>query len=352
MSIPKRRRQFSPEVLLELEKALHNGPFDLWGLSHENKPGSGIKLLPYDRDRYPEQRIDHYVTEAKLPFEQLGLPDKLMMLGLRQFGLAKALGSRALARQMVADFKAPAEQVAGMLDQGRNVALIPAHKHYADIGIGVAGLAIAMGKTRYIKENTWQSINKLMTREEYRGRYIPNFARKTGKLVWVIPDEGARKWGVPDRARYIVGRGAMEALGPVLADEEHGVLMAVALTAGAMDSELDEDGEVTSWRFREIPPSVGATLGSYHAALPFAYDKDRNGLPVWEVGNLILPPEAGSSTSEAEAGRLFTDTAYLDLAQRMERLTGLPVKYQPLSKAACSGILSVRQSISLENCPE
>lgn len=352
MSTPKRRRQFSAEKLLELEEAMHNGPFDRWGGSHEKSPGSGIKLLPYDPVRYPEQRIDHYVTEAQIPFEQYGLPDKLMMFGLRELGLAKALGRRALARQLVADFKPAAEQVADMLDRGRNVALIPAHKHYADIGIGVAGLAVAMGKTRYIKENIWQSINKLMTREEYHGQYIPGFARKTGKVLWVIPDDGAKKWGVPDRARLIVGRGAMGELQPALENDRRGVLMAVALTGGAMDPVLDSEDKVVSWKFRDIPPPVSATLSSYHAALPFAYDKDKNNVPVWEVGDLILPPETDPAASGAEVGRVFTDNVYLDLAQRMERLTGLPVEYQPLAKAAYSGVLSVRESISLGNYPE
>ena len=66
--------------------------------------GSVIEQLKYDRDLYPEQRIDTYKTEInKLPPRYL-LPDRLLSIIIRS-KLAASLGSKETANRMVDSFR-------------------------------------------------------------------------------------------------------------------------------------------------------------------------------------------------------------------------------------------------------
>jgi len=332
-------RQLSYAEKQSLEVEMHQA-FGPWVQGHADKPGSGISLIDYNPKKYPEQSIDVGVTEALT----LPLPDRLAMFGLRNILLARALGGRKVAASLVEDFKTVSSDVADLLDDGKNVALVPAHKHYADIGIGAGALAVAMGKNRYIKENIYQSINKLMTREKYHGIRISKYSAFTGKILWVIPSEGGKTWKVPMRAMYAVGQAAQEEFEPKLKDPETGVLLSVALTGGALDPVRDPLRQTTvGYKFRDIPTSVGATLVDYDAVIPFAFEKDTNESARWEIGEIIKPPPIDRQENPKEAGLIYTDMAYLKLQEMMERLLRMPVSYQPISalgKAALAGITS------------
>lgn len=317
---------FTPERIRELQDEMHQA-FRRWGQSHVDKPGSGISLVPYDPVKWPEQSL----TVGKTDAWTAPLPDRLATRALKDILLAKAVGGRAVAAALVNDFKPISDEVAYLLDSGKNVAMIPAHKHYADIGIGAGALAVAMGKKRYIKENVYQSVNKLMTREKYNGIRIARFTAATGQIVWVIPSDGGLKWQVPSQAMYVVGKTAQEILQPRLEDPNTGVLFSVALTGGALDEVKDERQNVTGYQFRDIPPTLGSSMAAYDAAIPFAFDKASSGEVAWEVGDIITPPIIEPGAKPAEVGRYFTDTIYFDLQQRMERILAAPVGYNPIS---------------------
>jgi|GEM_PF-4491263 len=359
MSRERIRKELSPEELLELEVSMHRS-FEPWTLAHSSEDGSSISYLGYDPDRYPEQRITEYVTPAKLPELPFGLetrlPDSAIMFGLREIVLAKTLGGRAVARQIVKDFKETpaypdqpnspgvANEVARLLDDGKNVAMIVAHKYRPDVGIGLGAEAVAMGKTRYIYENNWQIINKLMTAQEYQGKSLTEKTRGVGRIAWVIPPgKSTSLYDVPRRAMIEVGRGSGEVLEEALDDPRTGVNLAVAPTKAGMLPVKNEAGEVVGWRFPEIEGAAQTMLDPMDAALPFAFNKDVAGKVSWQVGNLITPPEM-PGLSQSENSKLYMDLVMLDLKTKMEELLGKPVEYNPLI-AAGLGSIALRQAI-------
>ena len=85
---------------------------------------------------------------------------------------AKACGRSALERQrgrVIGEFRGVAAEVARLLDEKRSVALVAGHSdNLFDVAYCLAGLQVSFGTTRYIRR-TGIIVNKLMTREAFRG---------------------------------------------------------------------------------------------------------------------------------------------------------------------------------------
>ena len=83
--------------------------------------------------------------------------------------LASILGSRDNADSVIGEFRGVAPEVARLLDEKQSVALLAGHSdNLFDVAYCLAGLQISFGTTRYIRR-TGIIVNKLMTREAFRG---------------------------------------------------------------------------------------------------------------------------------------------------------------------------------------
>jgi hypothetical protein len=325
------KKELSPEELLTLELEMHAG-FKNWTYDHMAEPGSSITYKGYSPHDNPEQGIAEFVTEARLPYRvDMWLPDKLVLAATREIILAKALGGRSLARQLVSDFKHVSDDVSDLLDNGKNIATVMAHKYRPDIGIGPGGLASAQGSLKYIFENNWQIINKLMTVQDYQGKSLVGKTRTVGRIAYVIPPgKSMDVYNIPRKASLIVNRGSSEALNTALDDPDTGVNVSVAPTGAGMIPVRDEQGNITGWKFPNIDGSAQTMLEPMDAVLPFAMDKDpETGKAKWKVGNLILPPNKPELSTKNNS-KLYMDMIMLNLTLSMEEILDKPVEYNPL----------------------
>lgn len=243
------------------EAGLHHS-FTAWVADHAKRI-AGISDLGYDPRRYPAQRIGESKTEAGALSRWVPSP---IFLRVMERKLASILGSRDKSESVIGEFRGVAPEVARLLDEKQSVALLAGHSdNLFDVAYCLAGLQISFGTTRYIPR-TGIIVNKLMTREAFRGTPMVDTLQLFCNVYWVIPDtESARVWGVPERAARIVNVGALEALRTDLA---RGVLVGIIPTGTAARQEI-VDGTL---RLTMPPISAGTArlLEQFHAFLPVA----------------------------------------------------------------------------------
>ncbi len=153
---------------------------------------------------------------------------------------AKARGrsrSRDNADRVIGEFRGVAAEVARLLDEKRSVALVAGHSdNLFDVAYCLAGLQISFGTTRYISR-TGIIVNKLMTREAFRGTPMVGHARSSSATsTGSSRTRRARACGAfRKRASRIVNLGALEALRTDLA---RGVLVGIIPTGTSARQEI------------------------------------------------------------------------------------------------------------------
>jgi hypothetical protein len=244
-----------------LEGELHRS-FTPWVEEHAKRI-PGISDLGYDPKRYPAQRLGESKTDAGVLSRWVPSPVFLWVLGRK---LASVLRSRERADRVIATFGDVASRVAGLLNSGKNVALLAGHTdNLFDIAYALAGLQISFGSTRYVRR-TGIIVNKLMTREAFRGTPMVGTLKLLCNVYWVVPDtESTRRWGIPEEAARIVNSNALEALEE---DLKRGVLVGIIPTGTAARHEV-VDGELRL-TMPHISPGTARLLERFDAFLPVA----------------------------------------------------------------------------------
>jgi hypothetical protein len=281
--------------------------FTAWVADHAKRI-AGISDIGYDPGRYPAQRLVEAKTEAG-PLSRWVPPP--IFLRVLERKLASILRSRDAADRVIDEFRGVAPEVAALLDEKRSVALLAGHSdNLFDVAYCLAGLQISFGTTRYIRR-TGIIVNKLMTREAFRGTPMVDTLKLLCNVYWVIPDtESTRAWGVPEGAARRVNAGALQALEKDLA---RGVLVGIIPTGTAARQEM-VDG-----RLRLTMPAISAgtarLLQRFDAFLPVA---------MWDH----VPKSAPLSLDANEAiGSLVSMTA--ELAGASVVYHEMPVDGQP-----------------------
>ena len=360
-------KEYSPEEIDEIRDELYEGSLIPWADNHVEDPNSGIDVrLAYDPKHTSEQRITEYVTEAKLSKNIpkaliLKTPEFIFKAVIRR-KLAKAIGSKAVAKAMVSGLESLpalegepdgprlAEYLRGLLDNGENSALIPAHADLRDPGFGLGAIAGALGDPRYIYENFYADLNILMTIEANlkTGRFgrkkvksLTDQLRACSKILWRIPNTGARdQWGIGTRAFMLINRGSQNILNQALEDPENGVLLATAPQQQRMVRISDpETKKLIGLAFPTKASNPEATLDGIDATIPFGFwinpedmDKHRKkGEISWKFGSFVLRQLVDG---QPESNESYLDRVMEKNRQIMEEITGLPVEYTPITKTA------------------
>lgn len=250
---------------LALEEELHHS-FTAWAGDHAERI-EGISDLGYDPKRYPAQRLVESKTEAGLLSRWV--PSWVFLRVLRR-KLASVLRSREKADRVIRTFHDVAPGVAKLLDEGKSIALLAGHTdNLFDIAYALAGLQVSFGSTRHIRR-TGIIVNKLMTREAFRGTPMVDTLKLLSNVYWVVPDtESTRRWGIPEEAARIVNANALEALEE---DLKRGVLVGVIPTGTAARLE-QVDGELRV-TMPHISPGTVRLLSRFDAFLPVAMWND------------------------------------------------------------------------------
>jgi hypothetical protein len=300
-----------------LEAELHQS-FTPWVADHAARIPQ-ISDLGYDTKRYPEQRL----RESKSETGALSrwVPSRIFLWVLKR-KLASVLRSPEKAERIIAAFRDVAPGVAEMLDSGKSVALLAGHTdNLFDIAYALAGVQISFGTTRYIRR-TGIIVNKLMTREAFRGTPMARTLELLSSVYWVVPDtESTRRWGVPEEAARIVNSVALEALE---ADLRRGVLVGV-IPAGTAARHEYVDGELRV-TMPDISPGTARLLSRFDAFLPVAmWDDVAKAEPLCEDVNTAID-ELAAATAELTGASVLYHELPVDGRPGADRLVPAPMR--------------------------
>jgi hypothetical protein len=298
--------------LPDLERRLHDA-LGRWAEDHAQRyPDIGV--LAYD-PASAEQQIGTAKSSTSddlcaVPRDELG--------PLLQRGYERSMGTAcaAIARQID---ECLGDSLQLLLREGKSVAVLTSHaERLDDIGAVAGAIALALGDASLIGRNA-TILNKVMSRESYKGAPIATLFRHFGNVYWVIPDtESATRFGIsPELSRRVNGA-SMRAL---VADMRSGVVLTFAPSGSAMRQELAPDGETARLVIPPVAPGTAKLISRFDAYVVAT---------VWKgelrLGPLVPIPARG--TPEADPARVLSE-ALATMAQLTSELAGIPVDYVP-----------------------
>ena len=308
------------------ERDLHDA-LEAWARDHAAR-FEDVGVFDYDPEARPEQRIDTFKT---LVSEQvLALTKDQIQTALRSRYEA-ALGTTA--RNIFEELTRPRESsggdsiaasIAQLLDQGKSVALLSPHAdRLEDIGAFSAGLAVAFGDADHIQRNGL-ILNKVMTRELYKGRPMVEMFEPFGNIYWVIPETDApARWGIRQAEKNFVNLNAMRQL---LGDIRTGTIITFAPTGSVMRRTVDDSGELSALHLPPIGKTSARLMARFdaYAIIVLWRDQVRIG-PLTHVG---IQHDNSSSDRQKAISALASDVLTA-MSTLTEDVAGVPVIQPP-----------------------
>lgn len=301
---------------LSMEQILHN---QLAGWAQEQVDRdiavrglrATVGLLPYNPEKFPEQRIDVVGSTLKPHWLRDHLPEDVLMLHMsrrlgKKLGATSLFGSLLLASRFVGGFherpslSSPTklEQIRGLLETGGHVGLVCSHLDGDDVAVALGGLQIALGD-RNMLARSFVPVNKLHTRES-RDSGDPATAQMTSftNVSWTIPQTAnAEKHGLLDRdgAGVVVMSDGLKYLNSILRNNDVGRILSIAPTGTGI---TEPDGEGVR-HMLEISAATFKVIAKLQAYLPVSIHHDEGGRRRWLFGDVILV-EGASAKEKAE----------------------------------------------------
>ena len=220
MSVPPSPGSATSEV------EFHLG-LEAWAREHARRyPDMGV--IDYDPARYPGQCIETSRSDAVVDDGT----------GRRRCGMIYERTMGAEGAATLAALGTPAVEIRRLLSAGKNVAVLTAHADQLhDIGALCAGFAVAFADRDLVARNG-TILNKVMSRESFRGTPIEELFRPFGNVYWVIPaTASADRWGLSPE---VVARINGAALRRVAEDMRAGLLLTFAPGGSAMRRVVDD----------------------------------------------------------------------------------------------------------------
>lgn len=332
----------SSNKLLEMEQALHQYVLGPWSADHAGRPGSPIRQLEYDRDKYPEQRLDTYRTPIKTLPTYL-LPSRLLSVVIGS-KLAKSFESDDTARQMVDSFKnRPASRtddtplltkVSEIINNGETVSLIDSHAEFTGGLKLLAAISVALQDRRLVRRNT-AIISNTMTREKLGDKTATQLAEPITSVIWVNPDTESYENVINSQhldeptaalikaAGLKANAGAMRELKRA---RDKGGILQWAPFSSEVKRILDSGGNLHSLKAPTLPAQVPGLLARTRYSLPGAYWVDYEAQEVrWSVGELIDRDSIDVESRKVRDG-IYVERAIGELCTMLAELSGVPVE--------------------------
>jgi len=187
-----------------------------------------------------------------------------------------------------------------------------------DVGIYSGGLALSFTDSSLVRRNA-TILNKVMSREAYKGVPIADLFASFATIYWVIPDsEQAARLGVSrDVASYVNSK----ALRALVRDMRAGIAVTMAPTGTAMQFELEGDGSIRAVR---VPPLGDSTVGLICKFAAYVV------AGLWEgraaLGPLTFVPGLGTGAGRVERQRrAVRDDVTRTMVELTESLADVPV---------------------------
>jgi hypothetical protein len=267
---------------------------EAWAREHARRyPNMGV--IDYDPERYPGQAIETSRSDAVV--REVETMRKIYE------GTMGAEGAATLAA-----IGAPAREVKRLLLAGKNVAVLTAHADQLhDIGALCAGFAVAFADRDLVARNG-TILNKVMSRESFRGTPIEELFRPFGNVYWVIPaTASADRWGLSPE---VVAKVNAAALRRVAEDMRAGLLLTFAPGGSAMRRVVDDDGRLLSLVIPDVAPGTANLICRFDAYLVAALWNGRVAL-----GPVIDIPEQAKGQARADRAQRHRDVVVPALDQ-------------------------------------
>ena len=297
------------------EAALHHA-LGLWAAEHAARYPE-VAVLPHEPASFPAQRLDVAKTEPTREID--GLPPEELKAALRE-RYERVIGRDAVAALEGIQRLAP--DVAALLRGGGSLAVLTAHVDgLHDIGMFCGGLAAALADAALIRRNG-SILNKVMSRETFRGQPIASLFGLFGNVYWVIPEtDSARRFGIPAELASSINRRAMQAL---LADlRSGGVSLTLAPSGSAMRARRDGAGTLEALEMPAIAAGTAHLIGRFDAYVTAVLWQGRI-----RIGPLerIAARQAKGRAERAAAEAALADRVAAEIAAAVEELAGVPVR--------------------------
>jgi hypothetical protein len=328
--------------LLKMEEALHHYVLGPWSSDHESRPGSAIRQVEYDRDKYLEQRLDTYRTPIKIVPTYL-LPSRLLSVMI-EYKLAKSFRSDDTARRMVGSFRnRPASRtddtplltkVSQIIDKGETLNFIDSHAEFTGGQKLLAAISAALPNRRYVRRNT-TIISNTMTRERLGDKTVAQLVEPVSSIVWVNPDTESYENLIDSQhldeetaalikaAGQKANAGAMRELKKA---RDKGGILQWAPFSSEVKRVLDSDGNLQSLKAPTLPSQAPGLLARSRYTLTGAYWVDYEAREVrWSVGELIDRDSIDVESRKVRDG-IYVERAIGELCIMLAELAGVPVE--------------------------
>jgi len=288
-----------------------------WAEEHARRyPDMGA--LEYDPDARPEQRLDTFKSPIVL---QGGgtLGGAARTRFETTMGPAAAHALAALDAGGVNGGPSPRDAIAAQLFAGRTVAVLVAHAGgFEDMGVFAGAMAVALEEPDLVEHNA-VILNKVMTRETYKGHSVRDLYAGYANVYWVIPTtDSMTRWNLdPGVVRYM----NVKALRAIRTDMAAGMVMTLAPGGSAMREIRDPAGRLIAL---ELPPIASATAG-----LIERFDSYVCGA-FWQHEIALGPIREIAPTGRVELERRILD----EMAELTRSLVGVTVTYDVPSGSA------------------
>lgn len=318
MSVPPSSGPATPEALFQLG-------LEAWAREHAGRyPDIGV--IDYDPARYPGQRIETSRSDAVVGIGGRSGSDEVAAMREIYEQTMDAEGAAVLAALGTSTV-----EIKRLLSAGKNVAVLTAHADQLhDIGALCAGFAVSFADRDLVVRNG-TIVNKVMSRESFRGTPIEELFRPFGNVYWVIPaTASADRWQLPPE---LVSRVNAAALRRVAEDMRAGLLLTFAPGGSAMRRVVDDAGELQSLVIPDVAPGTANLICRFDAYLVAALWNGRVALgPVVEIAEVERGAHAKGSGRTERAGRHrdVVAQALSQMAALVADLAEVRVEYEPV----------------------
>jgi hypothetical protein len=335
---------------LDLERKMHR-IFTPWSENHR-KDYSGIGVLPYDPNLYPEQRIDNHIIEARI--RSTRIPSSVFIWGMRR-KIISTFADKKKGQAFVNTFnstpgyedtESPLSEVIAneFLDQGRSVAIITDHAdNLTDIARATAGLSVALA-TKFGDKYMGDFgilVNKNITRETHKGRKIVSKLSDIAEVHTVMPDtasvEKYRKIAsqageeiteeeVGQISKKVTGGSARVIFRRIKNGKDSkadGLIEGIVPTGQGTIKLLDRHKQVKAHTIPAVTNTAANLLCRFDGAIAVSLIGDE-----YKISPIIPIKEILEGSNDPFANLVLTENIMDMLAEQTTEVAGLPVHYQ------------------------
>lgn len=305
--------------------------YDSWLADMCSREDSQFVPIKFDPVLHPEQDIYTPKIEAHDPHPRV--PNFLYYGGV-DVKMVRSLGATTFHRlsqqfnQQTASAEDPrllSERLIANQREGRNTMAVTSHFSFTELGQFKA-LRFVGKKDRPNITSGGVLLNKLMTRQAYKGRKIVDLFTPLSNVYFSYPKSAsAEKHGVPIEATNLGNALFKKVLKPDL--EKGGMEMDIALTGKQIVPIKLESGELHHYEIPPVDPASAKLVESFDDVIAATIiNSPVTGRYEMEIGEVLDVKELLKTRSSAE----IVDSIYDGIAHSVEEFTGKDVEYRSL----------------------